>query len=647
MTAKAARAGSHHALEGLIETARVLESLADPQERIERVLGLLGTIVPNDGCALIEQGDGERRSFTFCPGELGDIPRIRETLTDCLKKLSRDAVSTITYESRPDIAGVLPWPSYAGVPVIGMERVLGLLFVVRSRPNAFDTSDFQLLALVASQLGAYLGALRLHHREETLDEQMRFQARMLDSIDQAVEALDAENRVVYWNRAAEKLFGWKAEEAIGQMIDDLVRPPTDEEGVQLRAEIRRRVREGETWSGQLRYRRRDGVCFPAIAVAWPTYDARGAFSGSAAIIADITEIRRAQEELEHAKAYIDRLFDSSLIGILEANPERITAANDAFLDIVGYTREDLEECGIDWRAITPPEFAFLDEAALDQLRIYGETTPFEKEFIRKDGTRVPILIGGALIHEEPMEWVCFVLDLTKQKKAQEQLDRMRSEFIGTISHELKTPLTAIKGSVAIGLSERMPPCPEEARELFIVIDEQSERLRELIVNLLDMTRIEADALPVHPEKDCVESIIEDARATFVRGSPRHRVNVQIDGSLPPVKADRRRIVQVLTNLLRNAADASPEPATITVSAESDGDCVTVRVQDRGRGIPADKLPIVFEKFVQIHQTGRRGTGLGLPISKGIVEAHGGRIWADSPGEGRGATFSFTLPVYQE
>ncbi|MDI6858366.1 MAG: PAS domain S-box protein [Dehalococcoidia bacterium] len=643
MAAEAARAGSLHTpLAALIDTAHVLGSLAGPQERIERVLGLLGALVPNDGCALIEQGDGEQRSFTFFPRELRDVPRIKETLTDCLKKLSRDAVSTITYESRPDIAGVVPWRSYAGVPVIGVERTLGLLFVVRDEPNAFSESDFQLLALVASQVGAYLGALHIRKREQALAEQMRFQARMLDSINQAVFATNPDRNIVYWNHAAEELFGWKAGDAIGRPLNEVV-PPSPDGG----AEIRERVMAGETWSGQLRYRRRDGSLFPAFVVAWPMYDGEGAYSGAVAVIADITEMRRMQEELEHAKAYVDRLFDSRLIGILEANPERITAANDAFLDIVGYTRQDLEECGIDWRAITPPEFAYLDEAALDQLRVYGETTPFEKEYIRKDGTRVPILIGGALIHEEPMEWVCFVLDLTQQKKAQEQLDRMRSEFIGTISHELKTPLTAIKGSVAIGLSERTPPSPEEARELFIVIDEQSERLRELIVNLLDMTRIEANALPVRPEKDDLESIIEDARTTFVRGSPRHRVNVQIDGSLPPVKADRRRIVQVLTNLLRNAADASPEPATITVSAESDGDCVTVRVQDRGRGIPADKLPIVFEKFVQIHPTGRRGTGLGLPISKGIVEAHGGRIWADSPGEGRGATFSFTLPIYQE
>lgn len=643
MAARAARAGSLGAsLVALVEIARALESLAGPQERIKRALELLGALVPNDGCALVEQKDGERYSFTFFPEEVRNIPRISEILADCLRTVSGDVASTVTAESRPDIAGALPWRSYTGVPVIGMERMLGLLFVGRSEPDAFDADAFQLLALAASQLGAYLGALQVRKREQALAEQMRFQARMLDSINQAVFATDADGKIVYWNHAAEELFGRHAEEAIGRPLDDIV-PPSPDGG----AEIRQRVRAGETWSGQLRYRRRDGSLFPAFVVAWPMYDGEGSYSGIVAVVADITEIRRAQEELEHAKAYIDRLFDSNLIGIVEANPERITAANDAFLEMVGYSREELEQCGIDWRAITPPEFAYLYEAALDQLRLHGETAPFEEEYIRKDGTRVPILIGGALIHEEPMEWVCFVLDLTEQKKAQEQLDRMRSEFIGTISHELKTPLTAIKGSVAIGLSERMPPSPEEARELFSVIDEQSERLRELIANLLDMTRIEADALPVHPEKDDVESIIEDARATFVRGSPRYHVRMQIDGALPPVKADRRRIVQVLTNLLRNAGDASPEPGVITVSAEQDGSWVTVHVQDRGRGIPADKLPIVFEKFVQIHAKGRKGTGLGLPISKGIVEAHGGRIWADSPGEGRGATFSFTLPIYQE
>jgi hypothetical protein len=626
----------------LIDAAHILESPAQPQERVTEVLKLLNQVVPYEGCILVEAGDGERNSFTFVPPELKSVAETRQTLLRCLEMVLEDAGSAVTRESCPEVAETLQWQSYVGMPLVGLERVLGLLFVGRTEPGAYNEADLQLLAVVASQIGAYIASLRLFERERAQAEQLRVQVHMLDSVQQAVVATNADHKVVYWNHAAEKLFGWKAEEAINQPIDDIV-PPSPDGG----KEIRERVRTGETWSGQLRYRRRNGTLFPAVALTWPTLDDRGGHAGTAAIVADISEMKRVQEELQHAKAYIDRLFDSSLIGIVEANPERITAANDAFLKIVGYTREDLEECGIDWRAMTPPEFLHLANNALDQLRLFGEATPFEKEYFRKDGTRVPILIGAALIHEEPMEWVCFILDLTEQKKIQQELERVRNEFIGTVSHELKTPLTAIKGSVSIGLSQRTPPNSEEARELFTVIDEQSERLRELIANLLDMTRIEANVLPVNPEKDEIAQIIEDARTTFARGSPRCQVRVLVDDGLPPVRADRRRIVQVLTNLLRNAANASPDSGILTVSAEREGDWITVHVRDRGRGIPADKLPLLFDKFVQIHQTGRRGTGLGLPISKGIVEAHGGRIWADSPGEGRGATFTFTLPVFKE
>jgi DNA-binding response OmpR family regulator/two-component sensor histidine kinase len=238
-------------------------------------------------------------------------------------------------------------------------------------------------------------------------------------------------------------------------------------------------------------------------------------------------------------------------------------------------------------------------------------------------------------------------DITERIRSLEEFDHLRNEFLAMVTHELKTPLAAIKGSAATALGSRRPLDLEETQELFQIIDEQSDRLRDLADNLLDMTRIEAGTLTVTPEPMNLREAIEDARKIFVRSGRSQELRVELPESLPLVKGDKRRVVQVLTNLLNNAAKFSPPTSQITVQVEHDAAQATVCVRDEGRGIPKEKLSDLFKKFSQVHETGRApasGTGLGLAICKGVVEAHGGRIWAESAGEGKGSTFSFTLPV---
>jgi PAS domain S-box-containing protein len=322
----------------------------------------------------------------------------------------------------------------------------------------------------------------------------------------------------------------------------------------------------------------------------------------------------------------------------------IVDANDAFLKIVGRSREELANGAVNMRLITPSEYAPLDNQAIEELAATGEAKPYEKEYVRKDGSRVPVLIGRKEIRESPLEWVTFVLDLTERKRAEADLERVRTEFLGEISHELKTPLTAIKGCASMALSSATPPDPVEARELFEVVDTQANRLTDLVGNLLDMTRIEGGRLSIEPEEVGLAKIIDEARVIFEHSRYPHSLQVDLPPKLPNVKADGRRIVQVLTNLYSNAAKFSSPQTPIVVSAEHLGSEVVVHVRDRGAGIPGDKMPLLFQKFVQIHTIGAKGTGLGLFICKGIVEAQGGRIWAESPGEGQGSTFSFALPA---
>ncbi len=228
---------------------------------------------------------------------------------------------------------------------------------------------------------------------------------------------------------------------------------------------------------------------------------------------------------------------------------------------------------------------------------------------------------------------------------------MRSEFLGMVSHELRTPLTTIKGSTATVLSDPSVFDPAETRQFFRIIDEQADLLRDLINNLLDLTRIEAGSLSVNPESTDVVFLVAEARNAFLRGGGRNEIEVDLARGLPKVEADRPRIAQVLNNLLSNAAKYSPESSTIRVTALEKNGHVEISVADEGRGVPADQIERLFMPYSRVDERdGERrivGAGLGLAICKGIVEAHGGQIWAESEGEGRGSRFIFTVPVSEQ
>ena len=224
----------------------------------------------------------------------------------------------------------------------------------------------------------------------------------------------------------------------------------------------------------------------------------------------------------------------------------------------------------------------------------------------------------------------------------DEIDRMRTEFLALVGHELRQPLVAIKGSAAALLEAEDGLDPAEAREFFRIIADQSDHMRGLVADLLDAGRIDAGALSVAAEPVDVATLVERARTAFLGGGAGHAVQVDLPAGLPPVMADRRRVLQVLANLLANAARHSPPEAPIRIAAERDGAHVAVSVADRGSGIAPDRLPHLFRK--QGGDAGTAGHGLGLAVSKGLVEAHGGRISAASEGSGHGTAITFTLPA---
>ena len=378
------------------------------------------------------------------------------------------------------------------------------------------------------------------------------------------------------------------------------------------------------------------------------------FASQAALV--IANARTHREERQ-ARADLETLVNTSPVGVvvLDAQTGMPVSFNREAMRIVDGLRDDEQRAEDLLDVVTcvrgDGREVSLREFPLAELLGSGETVRAEEIALRvPDGRSVSVLLNATPIHSEDGRVASFVVTLQDMTPLEEQ-ERLRAEFLAMVSHELRSPLMSIKGSADTLSAQSARLDPAEMAQFFRIIQDQAEHMRGLIGDLLDVARIQTGALPVDPSPADLRALVEEAGGRFRSGDARNPLDVEMAADLPMALADRRRIVQVLGNLLSNAAASSHEGSPITVSAVRDGVHVAVSVVDRGRGIPAELLPELFRKFSrasgEVTASGIDGSGLGLAICRGIVEAHGGRIWAESDGPGLGARFTFTLPAVEQ
>ena len=368
-----------------------------------------------------------------------------------------------------------------------------------------------------------------------------------------------------------------------------------------------------------------------------------------------TAIANAREhrEEQRARSDLEALVDTSPVGILAFNAKtghpvlvnqeakriveglRISGrSTEQLLEVITLRRADGREAALD--AIPLAE-------ALGAEMVRAEEVVLQVP----DGRSIKALLNATPIGSDNGKVESMVVTLQDLTPV-EELERLRAEFLGMVSHELRAPLTSIKGSAATVLGASPVLDPAEMLQFFRIIDEQADHMRGLISDLLDAGRIDSGTLSVAAEPAEVTGLVDQARNTFLSGGGRHIVLIDLPQDLPRVMADRQRIVQVLNNLLSNAARHSPESSPIRVAAVRDGVQVAVSVADQGKGVPGEQLPHLFQKYTGLGGSdggrGLGGSGLGLAICKGLVKAHGGRIWATSGGADKGTEFTFTIPV---
>jgi len=463
--------------------------------------------------------------------------------------------------------------------------------------------------------------------------------------DYAIFTLDSNRIINSWNAGAETMFGYTEQEVIGQIGDMLFGPEDREKGDPM-WEVEKAKVEGvavnERW-----HLRKDGSRFYGSGLVRPLFDANGAMLGFVKIMRELTESKKAEDAIRESEMRLRITLESAEMGVWDYDPanDNVTWNQQHYL-MLGLSPDDRPKSMSYFLQFVHKDDLENVERKLRNAVTVGDTFDVEFRIIRADNKNVRWMNGyGRTIERNEIgiatRIVGVMYDITERKKLEQQKD----EFIGIASHELKSPVTSIKGYTQILQHKFESANDDENRQLTQKLDAQVDRLTNLIKDLLDTTRIVEGKLPLHLSDFNMNDLIAERVEDLQKLSDKHKLIFRPE-TLSMINADRERIEQVLNNLILNAIKYSPDGGDITISSKPDADGVRVTVSDRGIGIPQEHMHKIFERFFRItgpQSDGFPGMGLGLYISAGIVQRHGGKITVDSK-KGEGSVFQFTIPL---
>lgn len=617
------------------------------------------------------------------------------------------------YRSRyPEFADVFVTQgsrSIFGIPLLVEGRIVGSLVATSAAPQAFTHEDRIYILAVGQQIAQALERARLY--SETDEARERFEVT-LASIGDGVIATDMGGSITFMNGVAERLTGWPLAEARGRPLDEVFVISNEDTGEPVGSPFAEVVRTGSV-IGLVNHTVltcRDGQRIPIDDSGAPIRHS-GEMIGMILVFRDVIERREAHRRLEESLAMTRDLYETSrrLVladtyrGILEAFVGSRYADGPARASLLLFDRpwEDEPPASVAIAATWDRRPAALDRTgetyrfsdyALGQLYRRGEPLiladaqndprllqPMRDAMQAVGIHRVvmfPLTAGSLWIGMVSLQWEhtyqiaaerirhlqslvdqvasaahsLRLLELESEaRRAAERADQVKMRFLAMISHELRTPLTSIKGFISTLLAPDVEWGEQEEREFLEIISSESDRLADLVEQLLDLTRLQAGTLSIQHSRQSLDGIVQNVLPQLMILTHQHDLAINVPQDLPPVYVDPTRIAQVLTNLVHNAVRYAPPHTLIAIDAEhkDHADMVEVRVRDHGPGVPPEHWESIFQAF---HQVSRRspesfakGAGLGLAISRGLIEAQGGAIWV-AEHDGPGAVFAFTLPV---
>jgi PAS domain S-box-containing protein len=679
-----------HTRQIMLELERTLSLLKDAET------GQRGYLLTHDNgylapyrAATAELDDALARLRVRAVLDLGQQARITE-----LDRLAREKMAELRHTVALGQQG--RWD--AALAAVRSDRGKRLMDQMRAVTSAVEAEEQRLLeqrialaqaavrraflafAVTAGVALVLLLAVSLLHRRQLLDRERAAEAlrrehawlaTTLTSIGDAVIATDAEGRVRFLNPVAEAVIGWPQAEAIGQPLDQVfhiineyTRQPTENPVVRV-------IREGIVLglANHTVLIARDGTEVPIDDSAAPIQDEHGQLLGVVMVFRDVSERRRQQEALRQSEDHLHLALDSATMGTWDYNPRAgalVLGARCRGLFGLPPEADVRYETFLEW--LHPDDRARIDRA-IQQALEPGGGGALNAEFraIRlRDGAQRWLAIRGRSYFDEAgraTRLIGTVLDITEPKRVQEELkaakeaaevaNRAKDQFLAVLSHELRTPLNPVLLAVTAMLDKL--PDPDEVRSHLETVRQNVMLQARLIDDLLDVMGIVRGKMPLHWEIADGHALIHQAIAICHSEIHGRGLNLVLDltAARHHVHADPARLRQVFWNLIKNAIKFTPPGGTVTVRTRNqpeseqpaqDGTLI-VEVADTGIGIEPEVLPHIFDPFRQAETTIRRrlgGLGLGLAISRGIVEAHGGRITAESPGPDLGATFRLEL-----
>ncbi|RAK65592.1 PAS domain-containing hybrid sensor histidine kinase/response regulator [Phenylobacterium kunshanense] len=505
--------------------------------------------------------------------------------------------------------------------------------------------------------------------EPELLERLKLQSAILDSAGYAIIATDPSGVITEFNRAAERMLGYAAEEMIGRYTPEVLHVEAEviARATQFGAEVGLPVtpdfdtfvvkaRLGLPNEHEWTYVRKDGCRLSVLLNITGLKGATGEITGYLGIASDITRRKQADDDLRASEEKLRKLFELSSLGIvLTTFDGRYVEFNDAFCQLTGYAREEL--LTLDYWTLTPEEYAADEEAQLASLERHGRYGPYYKDYVTKSGVRTPLRLNGmTLTGPDGQRYIWSIVeDISADLEARAELVEARaeaanlakSEFLANMSHEIRTPLNGVAG-VAGALART--PLTGPQREMVSIIESSARTLETLLSDILDLARVEAGKFELRPEPFDLASSVTACAALFDAAAQAKGLDLEVEITPEATGCyvgDAARLRQILSNLLGNALKFTTHGGVrLHVGAAASGRGLEFRVSDTGMGFDAEAKSRLFARFEQADGSITRrfgGSGLGLAISRALADAMGGALDAEAE-PGRGATFTLTLDL---
>lgn len=645
----------------LNEISKLLSSSIDYKTTIQNIIkSIVPTLADYSRLVIVGEGDqiNDVISYHSDPKKLEDVEKLYESYRN--KDWSTHGIDNMISSGKPEIMEKIDFSmeifqkdrhlreivktlglvSYMGVPLKIHGKIIGALtFSSIQVDKVYTKNDLTFVEEVARRIAYAIENARLYEQAQRIIETEQRLAAIVSYSDDAIISKNLNGIINTWNKAAEKVFGYTQQEAIGQHIKLIIPKNLWSE----EKEIIRNIKQGKHIDHYETVRlRKDGEqIFVSLSIS-PIKNEQGKIVGASKIVRDVTEKKKNENELTHLASLVESTSDAIWSRTLDG---RIISWNKGAEIMYGYTSE--EAVGKDVNDLVVPSENQDEPNIITKRILTGEYIHnFETVRVTREGKKIDVSMTISPV-KDPQGKIVGISAIVRNVSDQKEQEKLKDEFISIASHELKTPITSMKMFLDI-LGTYLEEKNDESIKYVNRIKDQANKMRDLVNDLLDISRISTGKLRFNEEEFYLEELLIDIIEGIQPAAKRHKLIFKNSFQLP-VYADKFRIYQVITNLLNNAIKYSPKGDRIIITTKKVKGDVVVSIKDYGIGIAKNEQKKIFEKLYQVADSEEKtfpGLGMGLYISNEIIKRHNGRLWVKSK-KREGSTFYFSLPLQEK